>query len=71
MQWTHSRIISVGDEDGAMVVESDAGWEALPFGLDGGSSGVFPTREAAIEMVESLHGEVACCVGHLADDSDR
>jgi hypothetical protein len=71
MTWSHSRIMSVHDADGALVVHGDKGWEAFPFGLDGGASGAYPTREQAIETVESLLGEVTCCVGHLADDSDR
>jgi hypothetical protein len=55
----------------AAVVLCEDGWEAFPFGLDGGSSGIYPTREQAIDIVESMAGDVACCVGHLAEDSDR
>ena len=55
----------------AVVVEGEDGWEAMPFGFDGGSRGSYPTREHAIEMVESILGDVICCVGHLAEDSDR
>ena len=37
----------------------------------GGSCGDFPTREQAIDIVESMAGDVACCVGYLAETSDR
>ena len=56
MDWTHSRIMSTAHAATALVVLCDEGWEAFPFGLEG---------------VEATAGEVACCVGHLADDSDR
>ena len=71
MDWTHSRIMSTAHAATAVVVLCDDGWEAFPFGLDGGSSGVYSTREQAIDSVEAAAGEVACCVGHLAEDSDR
>ena len=71
MDWTHSRIMSTAEEGGAVVVLGEDGWEALPFGLEGGSSGVFATREEAIETVEGICGDVICCVGHLAEDSDQ
>ena len=70
MEWNHSGTMSLADDGAALVVESEEGWEAMPFGVDGGSSGTFATREQAIEIVESLIGEVICCVGHLAEDSD-
>lgn len=70
MQWSHTAAMSVAEQGTAVVVHGDDGWEAFPFGLDGGSSGVWPSREQAIEMVESTAGDVACCVGHLAEDSD-
>jgi|APTNR8051073442_1049403.scaffolds.fasta_scaffold54548_2 hypothetical protein len=70
MQWTHSRIISVAEDGTAAVVQVDEGWDARPFGFDGGSSGIHPTREHAIEAVEAVLGEVICCVGHLAEDAD-
>jgi hypothetical protein len=71
MDWTHSRVMSVAEGGSAVVIEADDGWEAFPFGLESGSSGVFSSREQAIEMVEAMAGDVACCVGHLADDADR
>jgi hypothetical protein len=71
MNWRHSATISTADDGAAIVVLGADGWEAFPLGLDGGSSGCYPTRDGAIEMVESLAGDVACCVGHLAEDSDR
>lgn len=71
MNWTHSRIMSTAEDGTAVVVDGDNGWEAMPFGMDGGSRGAFPTREEAIEMVESMRGDIICCVGHLAEDSDR
>ncbi len=70
MRWTHSLALSVAEAGTAVVVRGDDGWEAFPFGLEGGSSGAWPSREQAIEMVESAAGDVACCVGHLAEDSD-
>ena len=70
MRWRHSPAISVAEAGTAVVVCGDDGWEAFPFGLENGSSGVWPSREQAIEMVESTAGDVACCVGHLAEDSD-
>lgn len=71
MEWHHSRIMSTADGGTAVVVDGDDGWEAMPFGLDGGSRGAYATREEAIETVESIRGEAVCCVGHLAEDSDR
>jgi|GEM_PF-4639894 hypothetical protein len=71
MNWTHSRIMSVAADGDAVVVQVDDGWDALPFGTDGGSSGVFPSREHAIGIVEAVAGDMLCCVGHLAEDSDR
>ena len=70
MEWSHSGTMSLADDGTALVIESEEGWEAMPFGFDGGSSGTFPSREQAIEVVESLLGEIICCVGHLAEDSD-
>lgn len=63
--------MSVAEEGMAVVVLGGEGWEAYPFGLEGGSSGVWQSRQQAIDMVESAAGDVACCVGHLAEDSDR
>lgn len=71
MEWSHSRLMSTAQAGTAVVVLGDDGWEAFPLGLDGGSSGIYPTREQAIDSVESAAGDVACCVGHLAADSDR
>jgi hypothetical protein len=71
MDWSHSRIMSTAQAATAVVVLGEEGWEAFPFGLEGGSSGVYATREQAIDSVEAAAGDVACCVGHLADDSDR
>jgi hypothetical protein len=71
MEWIHAPDMSSAEGGTAVVVHGDEGWEALPFGLDGGSSGVYPTRELAIEIVESVAGDMLCCVGHLAEDSDR
>ena len=71
MDWSHSRIMSTAQSATAVVVLGEEGWEAFPFGLEGGSSGVYATREQAIDSVEAAAGDVACCVGHLADDSDR
>ena len=70
MEWVHSRVMSTAEDGSAVVVHDQAGWQALPFGVDGGSSGVFETREAAIEVVEGILGDMVCCVGHLAEDSD-
>lgn len=69
MEWTHSTLMSTAEGGTAVVVESDGGWEALPFGIENGSCGAFPTRAQAIECVEGILGEVVCCVGHLAGDS--
>ena len=71
MNWTHSKYLSSADDGTAVVVVGDDGWEALPFGTEGGSSGVYATREQAIEIVESVAGDMVCCVGHLATDSDQ
>ncbi len=71
MNWNHSRIMSTADDGTAVVVDGDNGWEAMPFGMDGGSRSTCPTREEAIEMVETMRGDIICCVGHLAEDSDR
>ena len=71
MEWSHSRIMSTAEGSTAVVVEGEDGWEAMPFGFDGGSRGSYPTRDHAIDMVESMLGDVICCVGHLAEDSDR
>ena len=71
MDWSHSRIMSTAQAATAVVVLGEEGWEAFPFGLEGGSSGVYATREQAIDSVEAAAGDVACCVGHLSDDSDR
>lgn len=70
MEWNHSRIMSTAEGGTAMVVHGEDGWDALAFGLDGGSSGTYTTRAAAIEAVEGILGDMVCCVGHLADDSD-
>lgn len=70
MNWTHSRIMSTAEDGTAVVVDGDNGWEALPFGMDGGSCGAFESREDAILTVESVLGDMICCVGHLAADSD-
>lgn len=69
MQWTHSALMSTAEDGTAAVVASDEGWEALPFGIENGSCGAFPSREQAIETVESVLGEIVCCVGHLAADA--
>ncbi len=72
MDWTHSRIMSTADDGAAVVVlADDEGWDAFPFGLDGGPMGNYPDRERAIEAVEATLGDMVCCVGHLAEDSDR
>jgi hypothetical protein len=71
MEWCHFAKMSTAEAGTAVVVLGDDGWEALPFGLEGGSCGDFPTREQAIDIVESMAGDVACCVGYLAEDSDR
>lgn len=71
MLWTHSRIMSTADDGSAAVVHGDDGWQALPFGVDGGPCGSYPTREQAIEIVEATLGEVICCVGHLAEGSEQ
>ena len=39
MEWSHSRLMSTAQAGTAVVVLCDDGWEAFPFGLDGGSSG--------------------------------
>ena len=70
MQWTHAALMSTAEDGTAAVVASDDGWEALPFGIENGSCGAFPSREQAIECVEGIRGEVVCCVGHLAADSE-
>ncbi len=70
MDWTHAPMISSAEAGTAVVVAADDGWEALPFGFDGGSAGVYASREQAIEIVEGMLGDVVCCVGHLAEDSD-
>lgn len=71
LHWRHSEGISLAEDGAAVVMEGDEGWEALPFGLEGGSAGCYPTREAAIDIVEGVVGDMVCCVGHLASDSDR
>jgi hypothetical protein len=71
MNWSHSRIMSVADDAEAAVVDTDGGWEAFPFGLEGGAIGVYPSRDDAIDAVEAMAGDVICCVGHLAEDSDK
>jgi hypothetical protein len=71
MEWTHSPGMSFAEGGTAVVIQGDDGWEALPFGFDGGSSGVYPTRERAIDIVEGVAGDMLCCVGHLAADSDQ
>ncbi|MBL8659419.1 MAG: hypothetical protein JNM75_06645 [Rhodospirillales bacterium] len=70
MDWVHARIVSTADDGVAMVIAADDGWEALPFGADGGSCGVYPTREEAVRTVEGVLGDMICCVGHLAADAD-
>jgi hypothetical protein len=70
MEWTHAPMISTAEAATAAVVAADEGWEAFPFGIEGGSAGVYASRERAIEMVESVIGDMVCCVGHLAADSD-
>jgi hypothetical protein len=70
MEWTHAPMISTAEAGTAVVVAGDDGWEAFPFGLESGSAGVYASREEAIEIVEGLLGDMACCVGHLAPDSD-
>ncbi len=70
MDWTHSRIISTADDGVATVITAEDGWEALPFGFEGGSCGVFASREEAIRTVEGVLGDMVCCVGHLAADAD-
>lgn len=70
MEWTHSRIMSTAEGGTAAVVAGEDGWDALPFGFDGGSCGTYSSREAAILTVESVLGDMVCCVGHLADDAD-
>lgn len=71
MIWTHSAIMSTAADGTAVVVDAGDGWEALPFGMDGGGCGTYPTREAAILTVEGVLGDMICCVGHLAEDSDE
>lgn len=71
MRWSHSPAMSVAEEGTAVVVLGEEGWEAYPFGLENGSSGLWQSRQQAIDMVETAAGDVACCVGHLAEDSDR
>lgn len=71
MDWTHSSLMSTAEDGTAAVVASADGWDALPFGIENGSCGAFPSREQAIETVESVLGEVVCCVGHLAADGDE
>ncbi len=71
MQWTHATLMSTAEDGTAAVVASDDRWEALPFGIENGSCGAFASREQAIECVESIRGEVVCCVGHLAADADE
>lgn len=71
MQWTHALIMSTAEEGTAVVVKVEEGWEALPYGFEGGSCGTYPSRQEAIETVESMAGDIICCVGHLAEDSDR
>ena len=51
------------------MVQADGGWDARPFGLEGGSSGVYPSREQAIEAVEGVVGEVIRCADVPADDT--
>ena len=71
MEWSHSTMISSAEAGTAVVVEGDDGWEAFPFGIESGSAGVYATREEAIEIVEGQQlGDMVCCVGHLAPDSD-
>ncbi|MBX3517802.1 MAG: hypothetical protein KF815_12760 [Rhodospirillales bacterium] len=70
MQWTHATLMSTAEDGTAVVVADDDRWEALPFGIENGSCGAFASREQAIECVESIRGEVVCCVGHLAADAD-
>lgn len=69
MNWTHSKIISTAEDATAIVIADGGGWEALPFGFDGGSCGTFHSREEAILTVEGVLGDMVCCVGHLADDA--
>ena len=71
MDWTHSAALSVAGHGLAAVVRGEEGWEAFPLGLENGSSGCWPSRQAAIDIVEAIAGDIACCVGHLAEDADR
>lgn len=71
MDWIHAAWMSTAEDGTAVVVASADGWDALPFGIENGSCGAFPSREHAIECVESILGEVVCCVGHLAADGDK
>jgi hypothetical protein len=70
MVWSHSRIMSTAEVEPALVVHGEDGWEALPFGFDGGSRGSYPTRDDAIRAIEGILGDVICCAGHVAENSD-
>lgn len=60
MSWSHAKTMSTSD-DGAMVIESEDGWEAYPGGSHGGCAGVFTTREEACDAADWQVKGADCC----------
>jgi len=44
MDWTHSAYMSSAEDGTAVVVLGDDGWDALPFGMEGGTIAFLPLR---------------------------
>ncbi|MBF0562529.1 MAG: hypothetical protein HQL37_11020 [Alphaproteobacteria bacterium] len=62
MKWVNRDDMSFADS-GAVVVQTDEGWEAYPFGMDGGSAGFHPSREQAMAAAEQVAISTLCCSG--------
>jgi hypothetical protein len=71
MEWCHFAKMSTAEAGTAVVVLGDDGWEALPFGLEGEAAEISPLANRPSRSSRAWRGDVACCVGHLAEDSDR
>lgn len=60
MAWTRFETFAVSD-DGAAIIRTDGGWEALPFGPEGGTVGVFASAEDAMAVADAVRTQAHCC----------
>ncbi len=60
MNWEHTATASHAD-NGAVVIKTEDGWLAYPFGAEGGPTPGYPDRKIAPQARESIIADGVCC----------